>query len=498
MQATTHVFGDESGLDFTSGPQEDRALPMRRATDMTRISARKGTMLFAVAAFAVATACGDEAADPTPDAATPNDSGAPDASTEGSADAGLSDASTDDPDVPPVPMTVNGTVRYGEGSGMPGITAYVAGSAPVVSDDDGVFVIEGVTAPYDLLLVSVDENSAVLYAGLESEDPSITFPFGPMRHIGIEGTLVAGVGAGFTTTTPVDGRTEYTFRSQNGIQRKGSGSVASPFDFDARWVGPPAVTRTLHVFQYEVVDGVADAFLGYGSIPIGLVNGGSIDVGAVTMDAITDRRLAGTVSAPAGITIVSIGTGCRLPDGTSYSPDSQETGPAFDQVVPGVAGATGSVLVQLSVTTDAGPAGAAVVRTGLALPSTDLEIAVPLLDVPQVVSPAIDGELSPGTELVLTGAEGTVRMMILRPHTLPSDGGTLVLVTRGDRAVVPDTAPFGVALSSSETYDWQTVAFLGVGSVDDFVANDVYARLVTSDIDGTLMLAPDRTLVTLP
>jgi hypothetical protein len=469
----------------------------RRTIPTSRLPAngkKRRASLFAVGALALAAACGDSNVDRSRDAAPPDDSGLPDASTGDAAiatDSGVID-------VPPMPMTLRGKVLHSEGSPMSGVTAYIAGSAPVVSDAEGEFTLEDVTAPYDLLLVSDDQNVAIFFVGLTLPSPEIAFPISAYQDVDISGELVAGSGSDFVTTTPMNGRTDFTFRSQNGIQRLSSGSVASPFDYGAAWEGPAAITRTLHVFQYTVTDGVADAFLGHGSAPVGLANGGAIDVGTITMGAVTDQHVAGTVSAPASITLTSITAGSHLSDGTTYFPASESPGPAFDEVVPGVPGAVGALLVQGSVDTDAGPGTYAVVRTGLALPSTDLDITLPAPPVALPASPAENGELGSGTELSLTEAVG-VAMLVLRPTAAPSEGGALYLVTTRDRVVVPDTAPFGVTLGRGETYLWMVAGFPDLApTVDAFVETDVYHRILHSEADGTIVISPPRSLAVSP
>ncbi len=457
-----------------------------------------GTTFFAAAALAfgwAGSACGgDSDMDLDRDAGQTADSGMEDAST----DDGPMDASTEDAAVAPIAFTLRGTIHHADGSPRRGVTAYVRGSDPVVSDSEGKFVIDGVTAPYDLLLASADTHTAELYVGLVSPSPTVPFRGDVFHDVTISGELVAGPSSGFTPTTPTNGRTDYTFRSQNGIQRRRGDSMASPFEFSGSWTGPSAITQTLHVFQYEVAGDVADTFLGYGSIAVGLVADGSTDVGTVTMNTVPDRHISGTVSAAAGVTIGGIGTASELTDGTVYFPDSTETGPDFDQVVPGVPGATGTVMVQASTTTAAGDATTILVRRGLALPATGLAISLPALGVATPTAPAADGELRAGAELAFAPVEGAVHVLILSPSDPIAGGIVLRIVTTEDHAIVPDTAPFGVTLPSAASYRWVTVAFHGVASVDAFAADNVLYDFQSGRLDGTMTIAPPRTLVTPP
>jgi hypothetical protein len=118
--------------------------------------------------------------------------------------------------------------------------------------------------------VSDDQDVAIFYVGLTLPSPELAFPISAFQDVTLSGELVAGSGSDFTTTTPAEGRTDFTFRSQNGVQPasespgpafdavvpgavgallvQGSvATVAGPATFAAARTGPPLPSTELDV-----------------------------------------------------------------------------------------------------------------------------------------------------------------------------------------------------------------------------------------------------------
>ncbi len=291
------------------------------------------------------------------------------------------------------PITVVGTVVDSNGAPIPGVTAFILGAAPVTTDAAGEFVIDGVTPPYDLLVVSIHEDAAVLFVGLTDPDPYLdpSFRHPTARSATISGTLAAGVDSDFTTPNPVDTYTVVAAHADVGGGRvlSNPSESAGTFAMDAYWTRDASLDGALHALQYTQVDGVVNGVVAYGTKPFSSVDDlEDAAAGEITMNPVSPATLGGSVELGGELEIARVSTGVILADGYTFSLSDDESGAtAFEQVVPDLPGAEGFVAA-LATPPGSDEAFIAVVRAGLELPTEDIAITIPDLPFPNPVSPA--------------------------------------------------------------------------------------------------------------
>jgi hypothetical protein len=432
--------------------------------------------------------------------ADPSDGAIADGGVDGSTPGGDDDSDASTP-TEPEPITLTGIVVDNQGLALPGVTVFVLGGAPVVTDVAGAFSVPGIVPPYDALLVSAAAKGGTLYVGLTEPDPWLVSQFDvPRDHEAtVEGTLVAG-DSDFASPNAAD---TYT-RTDVALDRGGQTRISNPMDaadgfgLVPQWGGASTTSGTFHALQYTRAGDLVTAFHGYASKSLTVSDGDTVDLGMPVMDSVAAAHLSGTTSTEgASFEVAQIASAVSFLDGGAMELNGQTAAlDTFDHLLPGALGAKGRVTVTALSSDVVGAAGIILTRAGLALPTTDLEIIVPDLPLPLPLSPAAGaGGVGEGSELVFEDVPNAVHLVTFGSASF-SGMTTLWVVTTEDHVRLPDLAPYGVELDPEADYQWWVRSYVGYASVDDLAVPELFAEIQRGLRDSVAAVGPRRAATT--
>jgi hypothetical protein len=395
-------------------------------------------------------------------------------------------------------IDVAGVVLDSAGRPMAGVSVYVEGGAPLVSDQDGEFSVGGVLPPYDVILAHADSDLSFAYQDLTRSDPTFATLFQPDADRAASVTL--SVEAGTSTFVSPNPANTITMTQLNGealgAVQSDPGQAATPVVVDASWNGAATAQTAIHVLQMTYGPGGPVSFSGYGSTNVTL-DDGQDEAFEVTMAPATAGALTveASVADPA-MDLTNIQTWMVADDrtmffllNTSLTGDEQ----TVVTVAPQVAAATAAVRASAAVTTGGGPALVFKGDADLPIPTTNLALEIPDVPPPVPTSPPASSEIEVGSELCWTAIPDAVYLALLQP----SGGGDVVTAFTADTCVaVPDTAPFGVALAPDTNYQFLVLAVVGVSSTDELTEGSLFLDAFLGRRDAVLALGPSRALTT--
>lgn len=209
------------------------------------------------------------------------------------------------------PMTVSGAVYEAVRGNIPGLSVFVLGQddvLPVVTTGDGSFTLDGVVAPYDLVVASTIAPVAFEYRGVTRPDPFVVLPFDPITLPAISAPPSTASASGTLSgvTFPLTG-TQFVIGEAFGTRVLPTSSVPNAGSGDwtctSMWVGPPAIDQTCSALVGSGNAG-GDPDYRFGSrvetLPAGAVSTGE----TITLTSIPTRHVTGTASTAAGIPLV--------------------------------------------------------------------------------------------------------------------------------------------------------------------------------------------------
>jgi hypothetical protein len=348
-------------------------------------------------------------------------------------------------------ITVTGRVVANDGVPLAGVRVFAQGEL-VVTDDDGDFVLDGITVPYTLMVGSLgSEPWAHVYEGLTAAS-LVLAPLTP------EPPLVGGLVRGRVWnggTLPADQRVVVGVEGRAfdvfGLGQAPGGDTE--YAAQAFWRGSVNAPVRLHALRMQVeADGRPIDFLGYdASVETTLVNGVVVEADVLPWGPIGNSRFLGSI-IPAGGGVLNVTAfAVRLSD--AFFLPLFWTMPGLGAVefaVPDVATGSGAVLVYA---TAAFPEG-----------STNLWVTLPVMQEFELRLPAPPLALEPAA-----GASGVDDRTVFRATGGPSGGrvfrweptgatgGPIVaLSTTRDAVTLPDLGALGLAFVRGGTYLWAT------------------------------------------
>jgi hypothetical protein len=372
------------------------------------------------------------------------------------------------------PITVTGTVVSSLGHPVPGITVVIPSHAPVVTDASGQFVVQTVFLPYDALVIAAETNTATLYRGLKRSDPTLLrllhWPhmLGSLpRGADASGTVSGGAGYPEPALheTLVEHRALLGDVSQTTANTTTGAYSTGPGVYWADAFSSPVVVRAV---QYATGPGGLPAtFTGFGEHRFSLNDGAVSPMQDVAMAAVPTSSIAGTVQAPASMTIQHRAAGVAFVPLDALWWFEFSAASAFSFNVPQVSGATFAAQARGSAPTGA----TTVTHQNLALPASGLEID--LFEPPATLLPADGADVTPGTLFSFTPVPNAVyQVAFLYPDSSGLDNLAVYVVTAQDVVPFPDLSAFGLAFPSSETYVWFVTAYGPLASVDEAAGPD--------------------------
>ncbi|OJT20182.1 hypothetical protein BO221_33955 [Archangium sp. Cb G35] len=373
-----------------------------------------------------------------------------------------------------VTITVSGKVLTGDGQPIEGASILIPGNdrQAVALDSTGSFSIEGVTAPYDVIVVQRALRSATVYKGLSRRDLTLPLITDAEETDGSKATLEGTVTGGSTPYND-DVPTNVEFVSANGS----AGTQVDPagtYSTEVSWNGSSSITGSLFAIQLESSSPFLPptGYLGYGRRDnVTLTAGTTSSAIDVAMNSVTSARLAGTITAPNGYEVAGIGVGL-MPDQNTHLDlfRAFDTSSPFDYVVPEIAQSTLSMEVMAISGDLSAPENAAIsilYKKGLTAGTSNA--ALVLQEASRPGQPA-DGAtaVTRTTEFSWTAFTGGIHMVQFEEKE-PAAGTspyTVSVFTSGTQTTLPDLSTVDMGLPASTRFTWRVQGFAPVASMN--------------------------------
>jgi hypothetical protein len=384
------------------------------------------------------------------------------------------------------PQTVSGKVVDNQSQPVAALTVIIASgsfSASAVSGADGTFSVANVPMPYNATLIS-SNSSVVEYVGLTRTDPTLTdlAAVTEANSSMLSGTLSGGnypESADYSTSLAFSSpQTSYLFNDD------GSGGYAQ----NISWSGPSTTTGALYALQVHTVSGLAANFPGYGSLSsLALTSGTAAVAPVLTLSAVTNGTVGGTVTPASGYTLEEIDMFLQATPTVPLQFLADSSGTAdFSYVVPSISGT--SLQIEALAHSAAGESSV-VLQVGLTADSTGVSIAIPaapILSLPVDVATNV----TVTTPFSWTAFSGGVHVLSIYGTGVPH----FDVITAATTATLPDLVMEGISLPASANYSWQVIGFGPNQTVDGLAGPGGIEALVNDDFEEAVSLA--RTFTT--
>ncbi|KFA94681.1 hypothetical protein Q664_01205 [Archangium violaceum Cb vi76] len=371
-------------------------------------------------------------------------------------------------------FTVAGKVLAGEGQPIEGTSILIPGNGrqAVALDSTGSFSIEGVTAPYDVIVVQRAHRSATVYKGLSRRDPTLPFITNAEETGGSKATL-EGTITGGSTPYDDDVPTHVEFVSANGS----GGTEASPegtYSTEVNWSGSSSITGSLFAIQLESSSPFLPptGYLGYGRRDNVTLNAGTTSSAIdVAMNSVTSARLAGTITAPADYALAMISVGLMPEQNINLDLfRAFETSSAFDYVVPNIPQSTLSMEVMAVKGDVSDPENGAIsilYKKGLTAGTSNAAL---VLQEPSRPGQPADGAtvVTRTTEFSWTAFTGGIHMVQFQEKE-PAAGTspyTVSVFTSGTQTTLPDLSTVDMGLPANTRFTWRVQGIAPVASMN--------------------------------
>ncbi|WP_457629994.1 hypothetical protein [Oceanithermus sp.] len=399
--------------------------------------------------------------------------------------------------------TIEGTVVNTCGVPQPYVIVFITGHEPVITDSQGHFAVEGVSAPYDLVingahLYSEDygRTALLVYQGLTRTDPLLTAAF-----YGEEGCVTHRVSGAIT---PEQASSDY--RNGAGIVA-GKAMAAGEFSYDASPSyslelshDPGDTQASLFAMQWRRDTSSRDAveYLGYARKQITLGEDESLSEDLVLEGELESLPVQVTLAGEAPFTSMSIsqfvsvdGENLGIITAEIRDSDAAAAGGVYNFVAPqaeGIAplmaarGGYGDGLGPGSVggASLAGVEGGVLFWQRLEPGATSLEMAIPELVVP--ITPLNGAWLADpsSTRFAWSGPEGAIYDVFFG---LEDAYLSVEVITTSRSLTLPDLSELGISYDREDVLFWEIYAMGGEGapaSVDEVAGDSVRTFIVDS------------------
>ena len=379
--------------------------------------------------------------------------------------------SNDDNDpVSPAPTTntVTGKVINEIGNGIPNTTVFITGTnEPTTTGADGSFAISGVTAPYDLIMVS--GNFGFQYKGLSTFTPQL-LAIGPASTSN-SATLTVVIPA---MTAGQQCRAYFT----DGVNVQ---SVSAPIVFPAvtktfsvSWPSGASITGKIIVLIYTVSGTIISHYDKYGEIANYTINNGGVQTQTFTSSDITvvpgNAIVTGSISSPANYNVS--GSALLIKFGNAGSPLSgsglyQIAGNTYSYNVP--TGLTTAPVISVEGV-GTGPNNIQTFKAGtVTVPSTGNVI---ILESAATLSSPPNGEtnINFNTNFTFSSGSGTGLNVV----SFTGQGKSFYVFTTASNVKLPDLSNLGLGISASTVYNWNLIKICTFSGIDQFVSSGIY------------------------
>jgi len=396
---------------------------------------------------------------------------------------------------PPATITVSGTVigfNLQPVAGAPVVITSGGANLSTTTNASGAFSVSGVTPPYDATVVT--GNQSIIYKGLTRTDPTLVLPGlspGVSRSASLSGTVSGG--AGFPE--PASHGTITTFGSPELAHFRLADTTTGDYNMGTvRWFGPTTTTGSIRALQGRF-DGayLPTDYTGYGERPnVTLTDGGTFTAQNVTMSPVSEARISGSVTLPAGYTLTSKRMAVGFADRSLIDVLSDfGASTSFAYTTPNVSGAT--ILMGVAA---ANAAGTSVTTTkpGLAVNASSVSIPLPA-GSEQVHPPDAATGVNHSTTFSYTPFSGGVHLV---DFDGPGANPDYVVVTTAASTSIPNLSSVGLGLPASTAYSWSVSGLAPFATVDAVAGPGGWLAVFLGTAEGSASMSSRRTFTTAP
>jgi hypothetical protein len=362
-------------------------------------------------------------------------------------------------------VTISGYVKDLDGEPIAGATVIIKGKTPTTTGAGGNFSVSNVTIPYEIrLIISGFQQNAVVYRGLTRSDPTL-FYLGSTTNsktATISGIVPAAVGK-ITLVFFVSGN-----KAWSAIANQTTGA----YTINADWKGSiSSFTGNIQVLRWTPnSNGLPQQYDAYGSENnVTISNGGSFPNNNFVAGDFTDpaeQSITGSITRPSTSYSI-INKNLYINFGNAYIQIAGEPGSGltdnFSYTVPTITGATFQIDVNAVVPAVPSQRITLYSKKGISGGSTGINIT--LASAPQLNLPANNGiGIDTTTQFLWTEGSGAGISLV---YILPmGQGPAFYIFTDGNSANIPNLSPQGLGLPFIQPYQWLTVEFYPVSSID--------------------------------
>lgn len=373
-------------------------------------------------------------------------------------------------------VTVNGFVKDIDGEPIAGATIIIKGKSPTTTGASGNFSVSNVTIPYEArLIISGVQQAAVVYQGLTRLDP-IIFYLGSTtssKTATITGSVPAA--AGKTTMVFFVSGSEAWYTTAN--------QTTGAYTIYADWTGSTSsFTGSIQVLRWTPnLNGLPQQYDAYGlEDNVTISDGGTFSNNNFISSDFTDpaeQNITGSITRPSSSYSVK-NKNLYINFGTAYIPIAGEAGASltdnFSYTVPSLTGATFQIDVNAEISAIPSSRITLFSKKGISGGATGINIT--LANAPKLNLPANNGiGIDTTTQFLWTNGSSTGISLI---YMLPmGQGPTFFIFTDGSSSYIPNLNPQGLGLPAFQPYQWFTVEFYPVTSID-VVASDAFIPFV--------------------
>lgn len=358
------------------------------------------------------------------------------------------------------PISVSGTVHSALGEPYAGIVVMAQGKT-ATSGANGQFVLEGITAPYDLAVIApVTPPIYTVHAGLTSTAPDVFVErlsqpddYQTILTVSLAAPLSAGQRAIFCVQ-PFSGA-----QMQPMCETMSAGN--SIFDFYLYWGGAASQAVTVHTLLQTIdpPSGRPVSYQGYAATGATVQNGVGLTVTPATTPvattaSVTLNRVPQTGYAPfVAVATVRVATDYYMP--VALIESAQISGltfpvPVFGELQLGVGAMFASATETIRGYALTWQFGAEAGATTMTMPP-----------MTTLTSPAAEASnVTASTSFVLNGTNGSLRKVEIWPRD-DYDLADVHVFTTNNSATIPDLSSIGYSLLPGTRYRWSATEYFG-------------------------------------
>lgn len=347
-------------------------------------------------------------------------------------------------------MTISGSVIDDVGTPISGMAVIVPGKTPVVTDAGGMFIVPGVSVPYNIYLVDASGRLVIIYEGLTKTSPvfNLNSASATPKYAIVSGTVPAA---------PGERTLIYLTRGNFALTNVHADTSTGAYTAKIGWSdSATAITGTIQVFRYKA--GIPK-YDGYATKSFSVDAGGTSSANnfsAGDVASIADTTVSGTVVIPGALSLSQCDA--KLQVGNALMTISATSQSQFSFDVPVVPG--------LTVDVEAYATGGGTYSFGAIggfVPGTS-NATLTLTAPPQLALPPNNAtNIDTSTTFAWNHTGNGIYCFDASPTTI---GPEVIIYTSALNLQIPDLSQAGVSLPANRTYTWNVTEY-SESSVDD-------------------------------